>query len=99
MARIGKIKINAAALEKIKSSPAAKRAVRATAERVAANVREQNIGVGDRDGGSHEIPLPVIATDHSVVLAHPAGLAVQAKHGSLTKAAAEAGLKLREARS
>lgn len=48
-------------------------------------------------------PLPVArdsyTTDRageSVTLAHPAGLAVQAKHGTLTQAAASAGLEVTE---
>lgn len=71
------------------------------AERVADKVRDQNITVGDRDGGSHEYPLPVEADLYhsdrprvSVTIKHPAGLAVQAKHGALSKAAADCGLEL-----
>jgi hypothetical protein len=30
-----------------------------------------------------------------VILAHPAGIAVQAKHGALTKAASQAGLEVK----
>lgn len=72
------------------------------AEAVAKNIEALGIGVGDRDGGKHEIPLPVkvelSTTDRAhalVVLAHPAGIAVQAKHGALTKAASEAGLQVK----
>jgi hypothetical protein len=79
-------------------------ATREAAEAVADNVRSQNIRVGDRDGGTHEYDLPVTVsmyeTDRAhavVVLAHPAGDAVQAKHGALSKAAAEAGLDFRGA--
>lgn len=78
-------------------------AVKAAAEQVAAGVRDMNITVGDVDGGKHEIPLPVtvkvVTTDRAhgiVALAHPAGEAVQAKHGALTKAAAQAGLNVTE---
>lgn len=85
----------------LKSAPMAA-AVKAAAETVADNVRAQNIRVGDKDGGPHEYDLPVtvsmFTTDraHAVVaLAHPAGEAVQAKHGALTKAAAQAGLDVR----
>lgn len=70
-------------------------------ERVADNVRDQGITVGAFSGGG-EIDLPVETsqkvTDRTrgvVTLAHPAGLAVQAKHGSLTRAAAEAGLQVK----
>jgi hypothetical protein len=74
-------------------------ATKEAAEAVADNVRSQNIRVGDKDGGSSEVDLPVevsmYETDRAhavVVLAHAAGDAVQAKHGALSRAAAEAGL-------
>jgi len=77
-------------------------ATEAAAEAVAENARDQGIKVGDKDGGKHEYDLPVtvkmFTTDrpHAVVaLAHPAGESVQAKHGTLTKAAAQAGLDVR----
>lgn len=77
-------------------------AAKAAAEAVADNVRDQGITVGDKDGGSHEYDLPVKVFPHTtdrahvvVALAHPAGLAVQAKHGALTKAAAQAGLDVK----
>lgn len=76
--------------------------IAAATEAVAANVRAMNIRVGDRDGGPHEADLPVktevVVTDRAhgrVTIAHPAGQAVQAKHGALTKAAAQAGLEVR----
>jgi hypothetical protein len=81
-------------------------ATKAAAEAIAQNVRDMKITVGDKDGGKHEYPLPVtvkmVTTDraHAIVaLAHPAGEAVQAKHGALTKAAAQAGLSVRERKS
>lgn len=77
------------------------RLIQDVTEQIAENVRDQGIKVGDRDGGSREYDLPVksdvITTDRahgSVTLAHPAGIAVQAKRGSLTKAASQAGLKV-----
>ena len=76
--------------------------IRRVTEGVAENVRDMDIRVGDHDGGRHEIPLPVETSLHitdrahgEVVLAHPAGRAVQAKHGALTKAARQAGLDVR----
>lgn len=85
-----------------KSSPVAKAVVEA-AQAVAENVRDMGIRVGDRDGGPREQDLPVkiraSVTDRvraTVVIAHPAGEAVQAKHGALTKAAAQAGLDVRQ---
>ena len=84
----------------LKSSPVAA-ATKAAAEAVAENVRAQGIRVGDRDGGQSERELPVtvtmVTTDRAhanVTIAHPAGAAVQAKHGALTKAAAQAGLEV-----
>lgn len=67
------------------------------ANRVAANVRAAGQKV---EHGEVEIPVVVdeYTTDReaaSVTLAHPAGLAVQAKHGLLTKAAAAVGLEVR----
>ena len=80
-------------------------ATRAAAERVADNVRAQGITVGDVDGGKHEYAMPVevtmTTTDRAhanVTITHPAGQAVQAKHGSLTKAAGQAGLDVQEKR-
>jgi len=74
-------------------------ATKAAGEAVASNVRAMGIKVGDVDGGPHEVDLPVnvmmVQTDRAkalVTITHPAGLAVQAKHGALTKAAAQAGL-------
>lgn len=72
--------------------------VQSAADEIAANVRSQGITVGAFTGPG-EIALPVkvqtSTTDRahaSVALAHPAGAAVQAKHGALTRAAAAAGL-------
>jgi hypothetical protein len=77
------------------------RTIQEATEEVARKVESRGIRVDDRDGGPAEDELPVktgvITTDraHGVVtLAHPSGLAVQAKHGALTKAAAEAGLEV-----
>lgn len=95
------VKLNSAGVAAIAKSAGVRGLVDAAAEAVAANVRELNIGVGDRDGGPREIALPVkvgnSTTDRataSVILAHPAGIAVQAKHGALTKAASAAGLSV-----
>jgi hypothetical protein len=77
-------------------------ATKEAAEAVAENVRDMGIRVGDKDGGRHEIPLPVKVFPHTtdrahvvVALAHPSGEAVQAKHGALTKAAAQARLDVK----
>lgn len=85
-------------------STAMHRATQDAAERVAEAVRGQGIKVGDKDGGPREVDLPVevemTTTDRAhawVTIAHPAGEAVQAKHGALTKAAAQVGLDVRGA--
>ena len=96
------IRLNHQGLGEFLRSTEMHKMVQEAAEKIAANVREQAITVGDRDGGSHEEPLPVevgvTTTDRAhanVVLAHPAGAAVQAKHGALTKAASAEGLTVR----
>ena len=96
------IKLNHSGIGAILKSTEMHRLIQSVTEEVANNVREQKITVGDVDGGAHEYDLPVtpdvITTDRahgSVVLAHPAGIAVQAKHGALTKAASQAGLEVK----
>lgn len=71
-------------------------AVNALAERVAENV----LAEGQLVSHGEEMPVTVdpYTTDRasaSVTITHPAGLAVQAKHGTLTRAAAAAGLEVR----
>lgn len=97
------IKLNHAGISEILKSAPMTAAVKAAAEAVADNVRAQGIKVGDRDGGPREHDLQVtvtmVETDRAhalVTLAHPSGAAVQAKHGALTKAAAQAGLSVRQ---
>lgn len=97
-----KVIIDQAGLRAALNSPQAALALKAKAEEIADNVRAMGISVGDRDGGPDEIDLPVEVHVHEgrdlnavVVLAHPAGLAVQAKHGALTESAARAGLQVR----
>lgn len=82
-------------------SPQMQAIIAAKAEQIAASVRAAGITVGDREGGPREIPLPVEVshdvTDRArsrVTLAHPAGMAVQAKHGVLTQAAAGSGFEV-----
>lgn len=94
MAR-NKVRLNSRQVEAEMKSPAMRRELDALADQIAANVRRQNITVSDG-------PIPVEVregtTDRAraqVVLAHAAGLAVQAKYGALTKAAAQAGLEVR----
>lgn len=96
------VKLDHRGVAALLQSTAMHRATQDAAERVADAVRAQNIKVGDKDGGRHEYDLPVevttTTTDRAhanVTLAHPAGLAVQAKHGALTKAAAQTGLDVK----
>lgn len=93
-------RLDHAGVAEILKSAGAQREVSALAERVAKNVEDQGIQVGAFSGGGQvEIPVETstIITDRahaSVTLAHPAGQAVEAKYGALTKAAADAGLEV-----
>lgn len=96
---MGKIIISEVAVERALDNPQMQAVLMRTANAIAENVRAQNIKVDDVNGGSDEIPLPVHVYPNDrgelgavVVLSHAAGAAVQAKHGSLTTAAAQAGL-------
>lgn len=101
-----KVKLDLRGLEDAATRSEMHREVNALAEKVADNVRSQGIMV---DGIPGDITLPVKVYDDdtttdmkvnraraAVSLAHPAGKAVQAKHGALTKAAAQVGLKVRD---
>ena len=90
-------------LKAILSGDPAKQRATDAAKQIVANVKAMGIKVGDVSGGAYEIELPVdfitVNTDRSVAvvgLTHYAGMAVQAKHGALTKAAAQAGLEVTE---
>ena len=94
------IKLDGRGIEAVAKSAEMHREINALAERVADNVRSQGIMV---EGVPGDVALPVKVvegeTDRaraSVQIAHPSGQAVQAKHGSLTKAAAQAGLEVRD---
>lgn len=89
----------------LKSAPMVA-ATKVAAEQVAQKVRDQGIKVGDSDGGPREVDLPVEVTMHTtdrahanVTITHAAGASVQAKHGALTKAAAQVGLDVRARKS
>lgn len=97
-----RVTLNRAGVAEVAKSSEMKALMAGLAEQVASSVREQGIKVGDRDGGSHEYDLPVKVAEQvtdraraTVTLAHPAGVAVQAKHGVLTKAASAAGLQVK----
>lgn len=90
--------IDSKALEVISKSREMKRAVKALADEIADNVRSLGIRVQGVPGDI-ELPVKVFedTTDRarcSVQIAHPSGKAVQAKHGALTKAAAQAGVRV-----
>lgn len=101
MAR-SQVRLNSPGVAEFLKSAGVRAAIAQAAEAVADNVRAQDIKVGDRDGGKHEVKMPVKVTANTtdrahanVTITHPAGLAVQAKHGALTKAAAQAGLDVK----
>lgn len=93
------VHINRAALERVvrqRSGPATLRVAREVADAV----EKQGIEVGAETGDPDEYPLPVQATrepdgEARVTIDHPAGKAVQAKHGVLTRAAASLGLEVK----
>jgi len=96
------VRIDHAGLAAFAKGPEMQALVADVAEQVANNIRGMGILVGDRDGGPREQPLPVkVETDvtdrarATVVITHPAAIAVQAKHGALTRAAAAAGLDVK----
>lgn len=93
------VRLNRAGIAAILKSDEVRAIVNKAAEEVADNVRGQGLRVDD-DPGEIELPVEVSTTTTdrakaNVVLAHPSGAAVQAKHGALTKAASAAGIKVR----
>lgn len=67
------------------------------------NQLARRIAAGAQHTTSKGETLPIVVDEYttdraaaSVTIAHPAGLATQAKHGTLTKAAAAVGLEVRE---
>ena len=102
-----RVKLNLRGLEQVANLPAMRREVQGYTVRTAAAVRAMGIRV---EGSPGDATLPV---EHSmtvtrdmqvdrvkgyVTIAHAAGQAVQAKHGALTKAAAQVGLKVKAKR-
>ena len=102
MAR-SKVRLDLRGLEQVAKSSQVRNEVEALAERVADIARGSGVMVEGVPGDT-SLPVEVYHGDaqgmrvgrarSAVVLAHPAGEAVQAKHGTLTKAAAQAGLKV-----
>jgi len=96
MAARVKVQLNHFGVLALLNSSPVRTMVSGAAEDIAASARNQ----GHQVTGGGELPVTVTAytTDRaasSVALAHPAGIAMQAKHGVLTKAAAEAGLEVK----
>ena len=105
MARRDKVRLDHKGIEEIAKGLAMQRAVKIKTDQVARGVEAMGIRVGDVDGGPREVDLPVKVeyqiSDRArgtVTLAHPAGEAVQSKHGALTKAAAQAGFTVKDKR-
>lgn len=100
---MARVKLDLRGLEEVAKSGGARALVEGAAEAVADNVRGLGIRV-DGVPGDVELPVKVYVDDTDgmrvdrasarVVLAHASGLAVQAKHGALSKAASAAGLSV-----
>ena len=100
------IKMNWRGVEEVATSPEMHRAIAAAAEQVADNARAQGVMV-EGVPGDVTIPVEVYGPENTtnmrifdrakayVTLAHAAGLATQAKNGTLSKAASAAGLRLK----
>jgi hypothetical protein len=86
-----RIHLNPGAIAEITESRGMKDAIAEAGEAVKDNVERMGIRVEHVPG---DIALPVEVDDGFVSIAHPSGMFVQAKHGPLTKGAAEAGLKV-----
>ena len=100
-----KVRLDHKGIEEIAKGLAMQRAVKIKADQIARGIEAMGIRVGGFKGDSGEIDLPVVVLTEisdraraEVILAHPAGEAVQAKHGALTKAAAQAGLEVKDKR-
>lgn len=96
------VRLDSAGIARLLKSGEFAAATERAAEAIAENIRDQHPSVGAFKGGHGQIDLPVtvrmVTTDraHAIVaLAHPAGLAEQAKYGWLTKGAAQAGLDVK----
>lgn len=96
------VKLDTTSLGAFLKSQQMREMTREAADQIADQVNSEGITVGAFRGGTGEIPLPVQVvsetTDRAaatVVLAHPAGVAAQAKYGVLTKAASAVGLEVK----
>lgn len=81
--------------EALRTSVQIRENVERLAEQVAANVRSQAHHVASGDELPVDVSMYTTDRPHAVVvIAHPAGVGMQAKYGVLTKAAAAAGLEV-----
>ena len=99
MVTLARIQIDRRGVGEVAKSREMKALIHDLAEEVAENVRDLGIMVNGIPG-TDVLPVKVSdsVTDRAVSrvsITHPAGLAVQAKHGALSKAASAAGLKLK----
>lgn len=95
-----KVKLNHAGLAAILQSGEMRALVDEAAAKVVSAAQGQGVQVNGHHGEKVDLPVTVTAgtsdrARSTVALAHPAGEAVQAKYGTLTKAAAAAGLEVR----
>jgi hypothetical protein len=95
------IHFDTSAIGAVLKSSAVRSALKKKAEEIAGHVDDQGLRVGAFLGGQGPIDLPVrVTTDTTdravafVTIAHPAGIAAQAKHGVLTRAASAAGVSV-----
>lgn len=104
---MSRVKLNLRGLEEVAKSREMHNAVNQAARAVAENVEAQGIRVVDEPG---DIALPVVVREDEITqfprgvnralavvqINHASGLAVQGKHGALSKAASAAGLRPRD---
>lgn len=94
MPRGMKLRLDHRGMEEVLKSVEVAAEVEALADEVAANAREDDAVVRNEV----EVRVSTYETDRAaaaVTLADPAGLPIEAKHGSLTRAATAAGLEVR----
>lgn len=95
-----KVQLDHGGVAALLKSTAMHELVQDVAEEIAAAVQSQGLRVGAFAGGGDILPVEVSVTTTdraraNVTLAHPAGVAVQAKHGALTRAASAAGVTVK----
>lgn len=93
---MGRVKLDHAGIAEILKSSEVAAEMSTLAEAVASNVRED--ASIQRHGLEATVKVDLYTTDRaasSVTIAHPAGLGIQAKHGSLSRAAGAEGLDVR----